>query len=106
MSDPSSNPTDIRHRTVRHPAGSAAAVEAATTEAAAAALDSRPTTTRPLTVRTNQPRPSNGITECIPPGTTPDLSPAAAWALLKLLLAADRSHRSTPNKEPHDHRPT
>ena len=93
MSDPSSDPTDRNCATAGFQ----------TTDDA---LDAQPKTERPWTVRTNRPNHPDQATQCEPPTTAPGLSPAAAHALLKLLLAAvHRTQTSTPNKESHDHRP-
>ena len=102
MSDPSSDPADSDCGTAGNPTGSHRPGLPTTDEA----LDAQSTTERAWTVRTNRPNHPDQATQCQPPTTAPDLSPAAAHALLKLLLAArHRSHTSTPNKESHDHRP-
>jgi hypothetical protein len=86
MSDPSSDPTDRNRCTAGFQ----------TTDDA---LDAQPTTERPWTVRTTRPNHPDQATHCEPPTTAPDLSPAAAHALLKLLIAArHRSHTSNADQ--------
>jgi len=61
---------------------------------------------RPWTVDTSTPQPPSGVRAVIVPPVRPVLSPAAARALLRLLVNvyAKRSAQAEPSKGTNDHR--